>query len=225
MTLEPSSAERARTLLHSARIATLTTYPARPPGPPRTTVVSLHDVPDGAGRPVMRLTPGAAAVADLTARPLAALTAAPPGSDGAVVIQGAARLLPGAAGPGWLAYRVEAAGVRLTGAGRTRVDVAAYRCAEPDPLRELAAGVLRHLAAHHGEDLLGCARAHGIADGVWVHPRRLDRYGLELLVVSAAGVTPLRLPFTRPLHRVADLDPGLHAVLCCRCRRGAPHPL
>ena len=37
-------------------------------------------------------------------------------------------------------------------------------------------------------ELVGCVRAHGMTRAEWVIPRGLDRYGLELLVLTTDGI-------------------------------------
>ena len=102
------------------------------------------------------------------------------------------------------------------------LDLTAFRAAEPDPLRTDAPVVLAHLREAHGADLVHCVRSQGHGDAAWVEPRRLDRYGLELLVVSPDAVSELRLPFPRPLSSLDELGPGLRSALTCRCRSVPP---
>jgi hypothetical protein len=218
---QPSTAERARTTVAAARTATLTTFPARPPAAPRTTLVSM--TADDEGRPSVQLPATSAAVQDLVTRPLATVTASGEGNT-AVVLHGAARLLAGRSQPELVTYRLEPGmATVVAGTQREPMDLGEYATAEPDPLLHDAPGLLAHLAAHHVEDLTACLRAHGRASVQWAEPRALDRYGLELAAADRDGVARVRLPFPRPLKAADELGPGLHALLFCQCAR-RPQP-
>jgi hypothetical protein len=68
----------------------------------------------------------------------------------------------------------------------------------PDPLWRVAPAILRHLEHGHMGELVHCVRAHGMPQADWVIPRGLDRYGLQLLVLTTDGT-----------------------ALTCRCQAGA----
>ena len=57
----------------------------------------------------------------------------------------------------------------------------------PDPLWRVAPAILRHLEHGHMGELVHCVRAHGMPQADWVIPRGLDRYGLQLLVLTTDG--------------------------------------
>jgi hypothetical protein len=65
----------------------------------------------------------------------------------------------------------------------------------PDPLWREAPGVLHHLEHGHIGDLIRSVRAHGMPEADWVIPRGLDRYGLELLVLTPEGTAAVWLSF------------------------------
>jgi hypothetical protein len=52
-----------------------------------------------------------------------------------------------------------------------------------------------------------------------VVPRGLDRFGLELAVITASGVAAVRLSFPDgPVSSLDEVPASLQAVLACRCR-------
>lgn len=225
----PSAAERVRTALAAASVATVTTYPRSPGARPHQAVVRVRAESDGCL--CFALDNRSAAVRHLLARPVANLRIAGPAAPGStpgtasasgVVVFGGVRRARGVVPPddrvGSLAFVLDVTSARLCGPGAdVLVDGASYRAAEPDPLRREAPALLAHLGSAHGAGLLHCLRRQGHPRAEWVEPRGLDRYGLEVLVVSADAVGPVRLPFPRPLRSLDELGPGLRAALCCRC--------
>jgi hypothetical protein len=210
----PSPAERARTLLARARIATLTTFRAHPPLRCATTLVTVSV--DDAGRPVVVLARDNPAVDQLLLRPLATLRVAPDGK-GPLVLHGAARRAPDHDHPsGQLAFRLEVGALRLLD-GTGPVDPVSYTVAAPDPLRSEAPQVLRHLEKGHASELLACVRAHVDPHAEWVVPTDLDRYGLEVTVLDGGGVTRHRMAFPEPVDGLGQLQTGLRTLLTCRC--------
>ena len=209
----PSLAERARTSVAEARVATLTTYPRL--GRPVLTMVSVR-ADDGA--PVIAVDKRSAAAATLRLRPLGTVQLSPPDWE-PVTLQGRFRSLVGD-DAAQLLFRLDVGSVRVGQRLLEVVEVEDYWSCEPDPLRQDAPGILAHLRRGHGEQLAACLRANGHASARWAEPRRLDRYGLELGVLDDAGVSTARLSFTTPVNRVEDLSPGLSVVLhggCGRC--------
>jgi hypothetical protein len=106
--------------------------------------------------------------------------------------------------------------------------------ASPDPVRvSLPAeppfsalrltGTARPVTVHMGE-LVRCVRAHGMSRAEWVIPRGLDRYGLELLVLTADGIAAVRLSFPDgPVSSLDDVPVSLRTALTCRCQAGPDH--
>jgi hypothetical protein len=114
--------------------------------------------------------------------------------------------------------------IEFTGGGRARVPVEEYRAARPDPLWRVAPGILHHLERGHMGELVGCVRAHGMTRAEWVIPRGLDRYGLELLVLTADGIAAVRLSFPDgPVSSLDDVPVSLRTALTCRCQAGPDH--
>jgi hypothetical protein len=152
------------------------------------------------------------------------LPAGPPFS--ALRLTGTARPV-GAAGI--TACRLAIGSIEFTGgdvltAKGARVPVEEYRAARPDPLWRAAPGILRHLEHGHMGELVGCVRAHGMTRAEWVIPRGLDRYGLELLVLTTDGIAAVRLAFPDgPVSSLDDVPVSLRTALTCRCQAGPGH--
>jgi Protein of unknown function (DUF2470) len=231
----PSSAERARTALADARVATVTTYSRDPVAPPHQTLATVSVEENG--RLAFFLEPQSWAVANLLARPLASVTVAAqqPGraqTTNGVILRGSVRRVPShprpTGRPAAVPFLMEATSVRLWDgrpgsapiAPEDVVDVESFSTAVPDPLRTEAPQVLAHLREAHGSGLLHCLRSQGHPSAEWIEPQRLDRYGLEVSVVSADAVADVRLPFPTPLDSLSQLGPGLRTALMCRCADG-----
>ena len=211
----PSPAEVARTAVASASAGGLTTYPRAHAARPHHTQVALE--PDVDGLPILQLDPRSLAASQLLSRPVATLRVAPANGP-AVLLHGSAHRLPARRGSS--RYRVEVVAVRLAVPQWQPVPLTQYRAAVPDPLRQDAPEVLRHLARHHGDELAACLRALGHGTR-WVEPRALDCRGLDVLSVDDDGVQLIRLPFPEPVTNLRDLSTGLAAPLLCRCERDA----
>lgn len=216
----PSSAERARTAVGSARTGALTTYPRY--GSPVLATVPVRA--DASGGLVFALTDGNPAARVLSARPLATVRVAPGGCE-LTSLQGAVRRLPRAEGSRMIEFVLDVGAVRLGTRCCEVVDLDDYRAAEPDPLREDAPAIIAHLRRDHGQDLTDCLRAQGHRQARWVEAHSLDRYGLELSVLDGDGVARVRLEFPAPVRSVEDLGPGLYVALrgrCGDCRTPSP---
>jgi hypothetical protein len=174
---------------------------------------------------------------NLLARPLASVTVAAPQpgvarATNGVVLRGSARRVPShprpPGRPAAVPFVLDMTSVRLWNgrpgstpiAPEDVVDIESFRAADPDPLRAEAPQVLAHLREAHGAGLLHCLRSQGHPGAEWIEPQRLDRYGLEVSVVTADAVTEVRLPFPRPLDSLSQLGPGLRTALMCRCAEG-----
>lgn len=181
--------------------------------PPNRTTVALGDEDEDSL--VICLPPASLAAGQLLARPMATVQVAPPGCE-TVTLQGAGHCLAPSE-EGLLRYRVEVAAVRLGERTRFAVPVEEFWAAHPDPLRDDAPAVLRHLAQHHGDDLAACLRARG-HDAVWAEPRGLDCRGMDVVALAADGVELVRLSFPGRVARLEELPAGLAVPLLCRCR-------
>ena len=73
-------------------------------------------------------------------------------------------------------------------------------------------------------ELVGCVRAHGLPLADWVVPRGLDRYGLELLVLTPGGVETIRLAFPGgPVASLEQAPASIRVALTCRCQSAPGH--
>jgi hypothetical protein len=248
----PSLPERARTAL--ARATTATVSDASPPGGPADgpasnaarNVAAAGPVPvwaawDGSplllppdGSPLARLLAGRSSGAVRVSLPAGApfsalrLTGTVTPASGACVagVGGVAGVTGVARVTGVSAWLVSLGSVEFTGGGNPRVAVAEYRAARPDPLWRVAPGILHHLEHDHMSELVRCVRAHGMARAEAVIPRGLDRYGLELLVLTTDGIAAVRLSFPGgPVSSLGDVPASVRAALTCRCQaQPGPEP-
>jgi Domain of unknown function (DUF2470) len=214
----PSLAELARTALARAKVATVISR-GRGPSVDSVTVVNVKDSPDG--RPLVQLERSSSMVRRLAVRPVVTVSIAAPRPLIALQLTGPAMPCKGAS-EGLRGFRLSLLSARFV-AGRKVVPVPLgdFHAASPDPLWPHAVQALEHLGQAHAPELLACACAHGLALAQAVVPRAIDRYGLELALITGAGVTTLRLPFPGgPVESLAEVTSGLRALLTCRC--GAP---
>ena len=66
------------------------------------------------------------------------------------------------------------------------VDAAGYAAAEPDPLVDAAAGIIEHMNADHAEaQVLYCRHFAGLPDTTSASMSAVDRYGFDMVAVSA----------------------------------------
>jgi hypothetical protein len=218
----PSLPELARTAL--ARAATVTVSPATAPGSPTAAgPVPVRPMLDGSPLLLPAAgTPLAHWLAEGPAPVRVSLPTGPPFS--ALRLTGTARPVRRAGDAGIIACMVSIRSIEFTGGGRAWVPVDEYRAAQPDPLWRVAPTILHHLEHGHMGELVGCVRAHGLARAEWVIPRGLDRYGLELLVLTTDGIAAVRLAFPDgPVSCLDDVPMSLRTALTCRCQAGPAH--
>jgi hypothetical protein len=218
----PSLAELARTALASA--ATAEIDDADRPGDPacRGRVPVLAPVRDGRdGSPLLLSVTGSVCEHRLSAqREPVTVTVPAGGSYSALQLTGTARPTARNRRVGIAACIVDLLSVELISqaGARVRVPLTDYRTAAPDPLWREAPGALRHLEHGHMADLIACVRLHGLSKAEWVITRGLDRYGLELLVLTADGVAAVRLGFPDgPVASLQEVPASIRTALTCRC--------
>jgi len=211
----PSTAELARTALAQAKVATLISR-GRGPSVDTLAVVNVKDSPDG--RPLVQLERTSSMVRRLAACPVATISIAAPGPFIALQLTGPAMPCKGGK-DGLRGFRLSLLSARLvTWRKAVTVPLGDFHAASPDPFWPHAVQVLDHLEQAHATELLACARAHGLPDAQAVVPRAIDRYGLELALVTGIGVATLRLPFPGgPVDSLAEVTCGVRALLTCRC--------
>jgi hypothetical protein len=213
----PSLPELARTAL--ARAAAATVSDANPVVvPPAAGPVPVRSARDGS--PLLLPATGSPLARWLVSGPSAVRVSVPAGAPfSALRLTGTAVPVTGDHATGITACVVAIDSVEFTGADSARVPVDEYRAVEPDPLWRVAPSVLRHLEQGHMTELIHCVRAHGMAKADWVVPRNLDRYGLELLVLTADGAAPVRLSFPDgPITSIDEVPVSIRTALTCRCQ-------
>jgi hypothetical protein len=216
----PSLAERARTAVTQAILAHVTWEDPEPGRGRRVTATAAIQV-DGSGAPLLLLAPRETVTEALAESPLVTATVPAPAPLGSLALTG--MVWPRAETDGRPGYRLDLRSLRFEGGGGTLVPLADYRAAEPDPLWRVAASAIHHLERGHLAELICCVRAHGMHRAEWVVPRGLDRFGLELAVISPSGVAAVRLSFPDgPVGSLAEVPASLRAVLACRCRPVRP---
>lgn len=211
---QPSWGEVGRTALADARVATLVTGDGPTPNPP--TIVRIE--PGLEARAQFWLEPLSPTVGTLSRWPVATLVVAAPLPFRTLELTGAVRSGSGD-GSACRPFDLMPTSARLVGAQAQAIRLEEFLRAGPDPLRGEAPAVLGHLEVAHAADLLACVRAHGRTGAVAVVPRRLNRYGIDLTVMTANGVQTVWLAFPDgPVDSLLEVGPGLRHLLMCRCR-------
>ena len=208
----PPLAELARTAVARARMVAITGHD-RPWAP--SARARLRAAP--AGQLILLTTPGSLAGGPIAvgARVTAVVGAAAPFTALALagIVESTARRPDGS-----LAHRVTVVSVEFTGPAGSPVPLAQYLAAAPDPLRRQAPAILGHLDRGHRAQLLACVRAHGMREAQGVIPRDLDRFGLELGILTPTGVGSVRLSYPDgPVSCFSEIPPPMRMLLACRC--------
>jgi hypothetical protein len=214
----PPLPELARTAMARAVSATVSCAGTREM-PPATVPIRT----DRAGRPVLVPDSESMLAKHLATRSVTVTVAVPAAAPFSALrltgvtqpaLASPARPAPGAR----TAYPVSLRAVEFTGGVPAPVAVDRYETAAPDPFWREAPAVLRHLEHCHTADLVSCVRAHGLTAADYVIPRGLDRFGLELLVMSDSGLANVRLAYPGgPVTTVQEVPVSIRALLTCRC--------
>jgi putative heme iron utilization protein len=227
---EPTFAERARTLAHLGRTGTLATLSRRHPGHPFASVMPYAT--DAAGEPLVLISTMAMHTQNLQADPRASLLVTQPGWTGdplagaRVTLMGEARRLEAAeaaaARAGYLAaherarywvdfedfafWRLALADVYFVGgfAAMDWVTAEAYRAARPDPLAEVAPGILEHMNRDHADALVAYARAFAGEEADEATMVAVDRLGFRLRLRQGERLAAVRIAFPREVASAAE---------------------
>ena len=224
---EPSLAERARTLISLGRIGSLCTHSRKFPGFPFGSLMPY--AADQHGRPVFLISSMAMHTQNLGQDPRASLLIAQPeaGHDplGAarMTIVGPATAVPLAEvrdlylsrhenAKSWqdytdfAYYRLAVEGVYFIGGFGVMGWISAeeYGAARPDPLAEVAAGIIQHMNADHAEALRLIARHYLGEDTEVAAMTAVDRLGFHLRMKSGDRVYGLRVTFLREVTNSDD---------------------
>jgi putative heme iron utilization protein len=227
--VRPSAAEEARTIAAATNTGTLATLTAD--GDPWASLVT-YGLLDGA--PVLCVSNLAEHGRNLAADPRASIAIVAPNSDpdplasGRVTLAGIvehpdgderaaardAHLTAVAAAKYYIDYsdfslwvlRVQR--VRWVG-GYGRMDSAtgeAYAAADPDPVQPKAAGAIAHMNADHADTLVAMAKVlGGYPDTTAATCTGVDRYGLDLRVVTERGMAYTRVGYAAPIDSIDEL--------------------
>lgn len=217
----PSHAERARTLAASVKTGTLSTLAKEPAGHPYGSFVTVaFDGPD----PVFLISDLAEHTRNLRADPRASLLIAE-ATEGNPLAAGRITLLghgavsdESSAREAYLANHPDASyyadfkdfrfwklaveGVRYIGGfGRMSwVETEAWRDATPDPLAASASRIVDHMNDDHADALVAYCHAFSRAtEASDVVMTGIDRYGIEMSVMTEKGRRPVRVAFPAPV--------------------------
>lgn len=221
--LEPTHAERVRTLLANERVGTLATQSSRQPGYPFASVMPYALVGDAA--PLFLISAMAIHTQNLLADPRASLLVMQSGSDSDPLGSPRATLLGTVArieatdeiravylerhpsSKYWIDfsdfgfYRLDVTDLYFVGGFGVMGWVASgdYRAAEPDPLAPYAAGIIEHMNADHADALRQITRHFASLDAEEATMVSCDRLGFVVRVRTAEGMKGARIQFPEPV--------------------------
>ncbi|HEX7828840.1 MAG TPA: DUF2470 domain-containing protein [Thermoanaerobaculia bacterium] len=221
--LEPSHAERVRTLLAQERIGTLATQSARHAGFPFASVMPYALLDDAS--PLFLISGMAIHTQNVLADPRASLLVMqsgsesdPLGSPRATLLGTVTRIESSDAiraaylerhpsSKYWIDFtdfsffRLDVSDIYFVGGFGVMGWVASddYRAAEADPLLEFAAGIMEHMNADHSEALKLIARHFASLDAEEATMVSCDRLGFVVRVRTAEGMKGARIQFPEPV--------------------------
>jgi putative heme iron utilization protein len=220
---EPTYAERARTLVYLARIGSLSTLSRKQQGFPFGSVMPYGL--DDHGHPVFLISTMAMHTQNVQADPRSSLLVTQPDAGGDPL--GASRVtllgnvLPVAepqvaeARKLYLAryanskywvdfedfsfYRLDVVDVYYVGGFGVMgwVSASEYDLAQPDPLVDMATGIIQHMNTHHGNALIEMARAFAGIESEEVTMTSVDRLGFNVRFKTPDGTRGARIAFFR----------------------------
>jgi putative heme iron utilization protein len=227
---EPSFAERARTLLYLGRIGTLSTLSRKQQGFPFGSVMPYGL--DETGRPVFLISTMAMHTQNLQADPRSSLLVAQSGAGGDPL--GASRVtllgnvLPIAEteiaearklylaryanSKNWVDfedfsfYRMDVVDIYYVGGFGVMgwVSAAEYDHVQPDPLADVAADIIQHMNADHGEALTLLTRAFTGIESQEAAMTSVDRLGFHVRLRTPDGTRGARIAFSREVASAAE---------------------
>ncbi len=220
---EPSHAERVRTLLALAQVATLSTQSRKHPGYPFGSLMPFAT--DEAGRAIFLISNMAMHTQNLKGDPRCSLFVGQAASGEDVLgaaratIVGNAEPVPAeevasvraiylARHPGssyWVDFadfgffRLEPIDLYYVGGFGVMgwVQAEDYRRSGPDPLSEAAPGILAHMNADHVDSMILLARVHSGLDASEATMTSVDRLGFTLRLKTSEGMKGTRINFLR----------------------------
>jgi heme iron utilization protein len=220
---EPSFAERARTLMHSGRIGSLSTLSRKQPGFPFGSLMPY--ALDGQGRPVFLISTMAMHTQNLRADPRASLFVTEPeasgdplGSSRVTLIGNVVRIPEPELADArtlylsryldskyWVDfgdfsfYRMDVLHVYNVGGFGVMGWVAAsdYSEAQSDPLAEHKSDIMQHMNADHKDALILIAKRFAGIDAQQAEMTAVDRLGFHLRLKTPDGMKGTRIAFLR----------------------------
>jgi heme iron utilization protein len=220
---EPTFAERARTLAHVGRTGTLATVSRRHAGHPFASVMPY--ALDTGGAPLFLISSMAMHTQNLEADPRASLLVTQPDwsgdplAAGRLTLMGEARQLGAADAAGaraaylvrheragyWVDFddfafwRLDVIDVYFVGgfAAMDWVTAAAYAAARPDPLVDVAAGIVEHMNHDHADALIVYARHYAGEAADEATMVSVDRLGFKLRLRQGERLSSVRIAFPR----------------------------
>ncbi|MGH7309911.1 MAG: HugZ family protein [Candidatus Rokuibacteriota bacterium] len=227
---EPSFAERARTLAAQVRTGTLATLSRQHPGHPFASLMPY--ALDADGRPLLLISTMAVHTQNLLADPRASLLVTQPDVSGEPLAGGRLTLMGEARALGddetvlvraaylarhpmagsWVDFgdfgfwRLEVRNVYFVGgfAAMGWVDAAGYRAARPDPLADVAAGIVEHMNRDHADALRLYAGFFAGAESDEASMTSVDRLGFKLRLRRGPRHWSARVPFPREVTTAAE---------------------
>jgi putative heme iron utilization protein len=220
---EPSFAERARTLIHSGRIGSLSTLSRKQPGFPFGSLMPY--ALDGQGRPIFLISTMAMHTQNLQSDPRASLfvtepdvSANPLGASRVTLIGNVIQIAESDLGElrslylegypdskYWIDfddfsfYRMDVLDVYYVGGFGVMGWVAAseYSQAEPDPLINHRIDIMQHMNADHKDALILLAKRFAGIEAQEAEMTSVDRLGFHLRLKTQDGVKGIRVAFLR----------------------------
>jgi putative heme iron utilization protein len=227
---EPTYSERARTLLYTGRMGSLSTISRKQPGFPFGSVMPY--ALDATGRPLFLISSMAMHTQNLNADSRASLLVTQPDASGdplgasrVTVIGNAARIpQPEIAevrelylksypnSKYWVDfedfafYRLEVIDVYYVGGFGVMGWVTApdYSQAQHDPLADAAAGIIEHMNADHKDSLAELARVFGGIESQEASMTAVDRLGFHVRLKTQEGMKGIRIAFLRPVTNAQE---------------------
>jgi len=227
---EPSFAERARTLVYLGRIGSLSTLSRKQPGFPFGSVMpyGLDDL----GRPIFLISTMAMHTHNLQADSHASLlvtqqdVVGDPLGAARVTVVGNVLRIPEAEVPearklylsryanskywvdfeDFFFYRMDVVDVYYVGGFGVMgwVSACEYDRAQPDPLADAAADIMRHMNADHGDALILLARAFARIEAQEATMTAADRLGFHVRLKTPDGMHGARIAFLREVSNPAE---------------------
>ncbi|MFZ0416762.1 MAG: DUF2470 domain-containing protein [Candidatus Sulfotelmatobacter sp.] len=227
---EPSFSERARTLVYLGRIGSLSTVSRRQPGFPFGSVMPYGL--DAQGRPIFLISTMAMHTQNLQADSRASLLVTQPDGDGdplgasRVTLVGNVLTIPQpeiadarrlyleryANSKYWVDfedfsfYRMDVIDVYYVGGFGVMgwVKASDYDQAQPDPLADVAAGIIEHMNADHKDALLLLARTSAGFESQEAAMTAVDRLGFNVRLKTTEGVRGARIAFLREVRNAME---------------------